>query len=429
MRRLCICFVFWIATACAADDPSEILNQVAHKVAEELAKAANYTCVQTIDRTYFADTNPQANGCAAQIGEREQIMHDRLRLDIAVSEGREIYGWHAQSKFSSATVADVVEKGPISSGNFIGFLQNVFLHAGTHFTYDGKSERNGVPVFRFKYAVPIEVSGYHVQSAAHAAPIVAFHGRFDVNAVDFQLMTLQVIADSPSKQTGLCSIETDVTYQMADISGKPSMIPQNFELKVTTSSGVSSLSRSDYSQCREYRGESTLRFDLGAATAPDPLDAPIRPQWLTGNLELKIGLRTPIDDRTSYTGDAVQGTLLSSVSVPGTDLILPRGALLSGLILQLEHHFQPWQYSLISIQFDRVTFGRKTFLLKALPVTTKKSMQTLADVYELPLHDAIAAEADRGVFALMTAHAHLDTRFSGVWKTVKPSEKTTAGSQ
>ncbi len=57
-------------------------------------------------------------------------MHDRLRLDVAVSEGNEIFSWHGGSKFSSAGVNGVVKSGPISSGSFVGYLRNILFTQG-----------------------------------------------------------------------------------------------------------------------------------------------------------------------------------------------------------------------------------------------------------------------------------------------------------
>ncbi len=105
------------------------------------------------------------------------MIHDRLRLDIAVSEGREIYSWHGENRFSSSTIAEVVGNGPISSGNFVGFLHNIFLVEGIQFKYSGASDVQGVTTFRFQYVVPVDRSGYHVK-ATRTSKVVPFHGSF-----------------------------------------------------------------------------------------------------------------------------------------------------------------------------------------------------------------------------------------------------------
>src|SRR5581483_11656577 len=134
--RWLLLFAAAVALARGADDPEQILAYVAQNVAAQIAKAQNYTCVETIDRTYFVNKWPMRPGCSSPMSarNRKRFMHDRLRLDIAVSQTGEMYSWHAEKKFSSGRLSEVVSSGPISSGNFVGYLYNIFLDKGTHFS-------------------------------------------------------------------------------------------------------------------------------------------------------------------------------------------------------------------------------------------------------------------------------------------------------
>ncbi len=216
----------------AADNPHQILVRIAQNVAAQLAKSSNYTCVETIDRTYFESKRPALIGCAVAVSARyrEKYLHDRLRLDIAVSEGREIYSWHAAKRFASSSVGEVVRSGPISSGNFIGYLDNIFLQRGVLFYYSGESQKNGLAIYKFKYTVPLDKSGYHVQTG-NGNPIVAFHGSFTANAADYQMESLQVIADMPPNHPDLCTVETDVSLSTSQHLRPPFAYPGQFRVE------------------------------------------------------------------------------------------------------------------------------------------------------------------------------------------------------
>src|SRR4051794_30544880 len=77
----------------------EVFNRARENVARQLLAVANYTCVLTVDRTLYAEPGRFTAGCAVadRITEKP-FMHDRLRLDVAVSEGDEIFfmAWREQ---------------------------------------------------------------------------------------------------------------------------------------------------------------------------------------------------------------------------------------------------------------------------------------------------------------------------------------------
>lgn len=418
MRRVLI-WLFCAASSCAAaDDWVQFLEGVREKVAREITKSANYTCVQTIDRSYYRTAKPVSAGCAIAVSEqaRKEMMHDRLRLDVAVSEGREIYSWHGESKFSTSSVGDVVQTGPISSGGFVGFLQNIFITPGVLFSYSGRAVVNGVPIQTFQYTVPLSKTGYHIQ-AKHGKPVVPFHGSFSANANNFQLTSLELIIDDIPEDSNICSADSETHYQVANISGKDSLIPELFLLRMEDDVHVYTISRNEYSQCREFGSESKLHFDVkeSAAEAGSGNQAAAEP--LPAGMTLRIGLRSRIDDRTSYTGDPVEGILLDGVKIPGTERSIEKNALLHGVITKLEYYYEPDKHYLIRVQFDRLTSGRDQYVLSAWPKQSRKEVTKLSILYGWPLPAALAEEFKKGLFVAASGHFHFDQQFSAEWET------------
>lgn len=420
MRRLCACILLLPLTCLpASNDASVILESARQAVAAQLARVANYSCIETIERKYFIEHGRPGRGCAppSPLALPELWMHDRLRLDVAVSEGREIYSWHATEKFTSSTVTDVVQTGPISSGNFVGFLENIFRKGGARFEYSGQSSRNGVKSYHFNFAVPVSHSTYHIKTV-RGNPVIPFHGSFSVAAADDRLLALQVIADAIPPDSTICSAETDITYQVVPISGRPSLLPASFVLKLEDETHVQTVSGSEYSGCREFRGESTLHFD--AEENPATLSAePARViPWLPAGVSLQVQLQTPSDDRTSYVGDPVQGTLLQPIKIPGLATLIPRGALLDGIITKLEDHYLPADFRLFSVHFDSIHFGQTSFRLNASPRTSTHDRKLLRNIYGS--HIIADVEQGRNEFVLLS-HLRPNRRFAGEWITSRSS--------
>lgn len=122
-----------LCTLCYGDEftAQEVFNRTRENVARQLSAVSNYTCVLTVHRNLYFEPRRSNAGCAAADRLTETLfMQDRLRLDVAVSEGNEIFSWHGGTKFSSAGVSEVVKSGPISSGSFVGYLHNILFTAG-----------------------------------------------------------------------------------------------------------------------------------------------------------------------------------------------------------------------------------------------------------------------------------------------------------
>ena len=65
----------------------DTLRNIRDKAMQQLSKSANYTCVETIERSYLESTLRLPNSCATEdVMNTREFMHDRLHLNVAVSE-------------------------------------------------------------------------------------------------------------------------------------------------------------------------------------------------------------------------------------------------------------------------------------------------------------------------------------------------------
>lgn len=207
----------------------EILKRVKANVVAELAVAANYTCVQTVERIYYR----MRHACLANAahGKPKEFMRDRLRLDVAVSEGNEIYSWHGESKFTSTQISDVISEGPRTSGQFVGFLRNIFATPGIQFSFLGASQEDGKPLYRFSFVVQVLRSLYYLSGRAYSG-IVPYHGEFSVDAADCKLLRLTIVADDVPAAAGMCSVETQMDYQLVRIADHEALLPASYVLNL-----------------------------------------------------------------------------------------------------------------------------------------------------------------------------------------------------
>ncbi|MGH9582488.1 MAG: hypothetical protein ACRD4O_06085 [Bryobacteraceae bacterium] len=420
ISRLCLLPLLGCAVCWANDNPSEILQRIDAKVLGHLAKTVNYTCVETVERMYFKPTVSRHGACPTpQAASRLKLTaRDRLRLDVAVAQGNEMYSWHADHKFSSTLIGSIVRRGPIGSGGFVGFLENVFGEGGVEFRFKGRETEGAAEVFSFEYTVPLSVSHYEVQSGKQKS-LVPFHGSFLAYAGNYELASMTVIADNIPKSLGICSSRSGMTYQLITIAGNELLLPRVWTLGLATPAMLTE-SDSEYTACREFTGQATISYKNLATTSPESDTKPAQPpQELPAGLTLRIRLRTPIDGQHSFAGDPVRGELLRSVSAGRHRKRIPRGAMLYGVITRLEDCYEPSAHYLLDIEFERMRSGERTFVLRARPKPLPSQMERLHWMYgtEAPLPADLAEAVKRGLFVFPSKRLQLGENFSAYWET------------
>ncbi len=397
-----------------------MLQNIRTKVAEQLAKSRNYTCLQTVDRSYFQSTFRTRSACDARAAnDQNEIMHDRLRLNVAVSDSGEIYSWQGERKFSSAPIDKIVQGGPISSGSFVGFLSNIFITPGIEFTFRGSMKKGNVGTVQFDYKVQKAFSHFRVQDGEGLSAIVPFHGSFAANADSFELIQLKIIADQIPPGLSICATDNEVQYQMAEISGSPTLIARTFELRINSEQHLDTISRSTYSQCHEFQAASTIHFDTPGDLTQAPAE-PVQEQRLPAGLDLPLVLTSTIDSKTAYTGDPVEAVTTAAIRDSQGKTLIPQSAVLHGVITQLERFYRPQDYYALRLQFRWASFGGKTYLLRASHKPTGKEKKVLIAIYEAFITEDEMNQIEQGTIYFRSGHLRLDSRFRGEWQTTEP---------
>jgi len=398
-----------VCVCTAAQEPAEILGRIRHNVDAQISRSANYTCVSTIERNYYVISSASQACSSLLVKDRKLSLRDRLRLDVAVSRQAEIFSWHGENNFTSGSVAEVVRGGPISSGGFIGYLMNIFTEPNIRISYVGESNH----VYNFQYNVPLAHSKYQTLTSKGYARI-PFHGSFSADQDTFQLKELVVTGDDFPAVSDICFAESRIGYQITQISGGDSLIPAQTVLTIGNRvTNMFTESHGSYSQCREFKGESMLALDATGAPSKAAPAHPAATQKLGAGKLLRIKLTTPIDDRTSFTGDRVEGV----VEGPW------QKATVRGVITELLTRYDPTLHYRLKIEFEQMTADGQVYSLHALHKPTGKEADKLYFLYGPSLPVEVQQEISHGTMIFYAKHLRLKPGFIGEWETVDPPER------
>jgi hypothetical protein len=337
-----------IARSAAADpEVEELLKTVREKVAANARRMPRYTCVETISRAQY-EALAKGASCQSMIARRRLMKspagsmfeRDRLRLDVAVVNGSEMFSWAGAGKFETHEIDRIVGGGASGSGDFGSFLASVFGEEPDMIRFRGLEHDLAV----FEYNVPLARSSYRYHTTRKDKTL-GFNGTFAIDPTDKELAQLTVETDQFAPGESACRVEHTMDYQRVNIGNGDFLLPEVSTMKVLYQTGAESLNETRYSECREYVGESTIRFDDVDPVAPQSTSKAAQ-QPLPPKVRLQIGLQSPIDSETAAAGDAITGIVLRDAH---------KNDIVHGRILRLEQFLFPAQPRwVIAIRFDSI---------------------------------------------------------------------------
>lgn len=313
--------------ACEAQQPLLTLDllllaKVKATVMENLTHLPNYTCSETIER--YNRVAPT----------RKLKLLDTVKLEVALADGHEFYGWPGANRISQSELSTMVG-GTIGNGDFGLLAKSIFGTSAALFTYVGDTKLKDQPAVQFQYKVPILGSGYHLKVGQNEA-IVGYHGSFWIQPDSLDLLRLDLTADDIPDYLGLASTTKTLRYERMRIGDSDFLLPSGSELGMTEFSGAESRNVANFHTCRQYMGESKLSFeDPPAERVEQTTEAPA-PLELPDKFDAELSLLTPINADSTAVGDEIQVRLERNVS-KDHKTIVPKGAILTARILKLHH--------------------------------------------------------------------------------------------
>jgi hypothetical protein len=383
-----------------------------------------YACLQTVERSYYNDPSPKLGAHAMSEASAESCdgrefsedthlrldSKDRLRLQVAVAGGKEIYSWAAASRFDSRTVFEMIPAGPVSTGAFGPVLVDIFENSGVRFTLTGRRMENQREIFRYAFAVPLAASHSSVRGATGWITI-GYHGWFEIDAASGNLVRLTRETEATPPETKMCRNRTATEYGYTRIGDGEFLLASQSEFDVLSRSGGETRSVTTFANCHEYAAESSLSFDqqelapgAGAGAALKQAAA------IPPGLSLTLALLAPIDTATAAAGDAVSARVTKAVRAPRTnEILVDVGATVHGRITQMRHQYSSSQFQ-IAIRYETIEQGgaiapltmELARTLKAEPARGQNRLATRGTEFTLP---APSSSAETGGWFAVPAGA------------------------
>jgi len=325
----------------AQNDPQQVLSRLRDRITGDLRRIPNYTCVESVRREYFRPSvTPAVASCATRGASTLQPWSvDQLRLDVAVTPAREIYSWAGAREFDDRELTEIIGGGPITTGEFSAFLSAIFGSADTQFTYLDETGDAGRPLMRLAYRIPQAQSSYRVR-AGDGWVITGYEGEVVVDPESVDLVRLTIGTGALPPSTGSCETRIQFDYRRVAIGDMDLLLPATTRQRFVLRNGAESENTSTFSSCREYRGESTVRFpqespseSIAATVAPASHDS------LPGDLPVILDLGAPLDTWTASGGEMISLRLAKPIVGAARQVLVPAGAAIQARLLRVQRFF------------------------------------------------------------------------------------------
>jgi hypothetical protein len=205
----------WLTAATLlAQDPSETLEKVRAELLAKASRLSSYTCVETIDRSYFSQ--PASRQSCEQIAiDRKKgrdklnlVAADRLRVRVGFQQDREIYSWIGRAPLAHP-VDDILEPGPMETGAFAAHLLDIFSNPGVRFRL--LEEKRDALEYGFR--VPVDASRMRVRAGAKWV-LASYTGSFDIDRTSLDVRRFTIETES-------CRRKPPCARQLRRIGFKP----------------------------------------------------------------------------------------------------------------------------------------------------------------------------------------------------------------
>jgi hypothetical protein len=360
--KLAVCWVAlaFAAAAGAQQLPPETvkLARIRQKAAEQLSSLPDYTCLETVERTWRG------------AGLRTFMPIDVVRFEVAHVGGRELYAWPGARQLSEAPLASLIGFGATASGDFALRARNIFLSRAPLFRYVGEENLGAWRTLRYDYRVPLLSSNSTVSNFSRSA-YVAYHGSFWADAETLELIRITSSADDIPPDLEIASTFTQVDYGKLQIANSDVLLPQRAEIRMV-SRFDENRNVTAFSQCRKYVASSAVSFEPRPEGVAAGKSRAVTETELPAGLFLEIALQTPIDSKTSAVGDLIEAKLQTNIIYEGK-VLAPAGAVVRGRVRRLEK-LRGWNdVFLVGLAFNELEFpGHRARFLARLRDTEQR---------------------------------------------------------
>jgi len=362
-----------------APDAETVLKRTREHLLPDLERLPRYTCVQTITRRYYRAPGGGPRACMRLIEDHERRKGplplnswDRLRLEVGIAEGQNVYSWLGAAKFETGNIEELAGRGPLGTGDFGSFLESVFRRATISF-HEAR-DQGGRRLFEYSYDMPRARSSYMVKSS-QGWTSTAYSGSFLLDPVASDVVSLTVRTAELPERNPACQAISEVEYGRTQIHDRMILIPQNTRLNVIDREGSETVNETAYQSCREFASKSRI-LETEPGNAPPVELPPTTVSTLSPDLSFKCRFVTPIDSDTAAAGDPIEAVLRSPIHDKRNNLLIPAGARLHGRLTMVQHRAAAFNSVLISVEWESIVVKGRDVSLSATPDAMKLYTET-----------------------------------------------------
>jgi hypothetical protein len=351
-----------------AYDPDTVLLGVRDRLLPELERLPRYTCVQTITRRYyFPEAQVLRPSCADRIAAYENRKQepaarswDRLRLEVAIADGQNVFSWVGAPRFEENTLEKLAGGGPLGSGDFGPFLHSIMRVATVSF--QRQQVVDGKQLLLYSYQVPLTRSKYEIKTDQGWVR-TGYAGTFMLDPQASDIVSVSVRTEALPDNKTVCQATSEVNYGRIPIHDRAILIPRETRLHMIDPTGRETLSTTSYSNCREYASKSRLFLDApqeGPVNTAAPSLASAAP--LPADLRFFARIVTPVDSATAAAGDPLEAVLRKPIR-NGNTTLAPAGARLHARLTRVEQRVGG--NTVIFFRFESIELNGATVPLRA----------------------------------------------------------------
>jgi hypothetical protein len=409
-------------------DPTDVLVRLRDQVLRHAVRIPNHTCVETVQRDRYspaAGSSPKS--CDAVMARRKLssvLRHettDRLRLDVKLTTDREIYSWAGAGKFEEGEIDELIPEGAMGTGPFAAMLLGIFELHDPHFVFETETMLDGRAVMEYSFTVPRDISHYRVKALTEWL-VTGYTGTLSVDPRTADLVRMTIRTDELPAESNMCETQTTLRYGIVPLGGVDYLLPTATTQRFIGREGSESENTLRFSDCREYRGESSVTFgDLRPPGEFDPAHPP-NPLDIAPGVPLTIEILTAISADRSAAGDRIQGRLTGALRDPRSkQTVLPAGTSVEGRLIRTEvRHASPPDFTLV-LRWETVEIDGVKKPLNLLP--NRAAGRLAVNEPQRLIHRGIEIELPRpgedhyGVYHFPGEHATIESGFRTEWLT------------
>jgi hypothetical protein len=231
------------------------LARVRSHLKANFERIPNYVCQENVERF---ERKP---------GRAAAVKVDSMQFDVAMVEHKELLARPGAGGFQDKDLSAYISSGMLETGQFSSLPLNLFASSYARIRPHREAAGRPVAALSYDFEIPAFLSKFTLAGPRSQA-VVGERGTFWVDAGSLDLIRIEDHAVDVPPAVGMSEVGSTVEYARMQIAGSNMLLPQSAELVVMNLDGREMRNRIEFSRCREYGSESTVRF--GDLAEPPP---------------------------------------------------------------------------------------------------------------------------------------------------------------